>query len=218
VTKVWRATETHRIFDGIAAFEELRASFDAVEGLLHPQEGFAIYHLAKYGPARGAIVEIGSLFGRSTCWLAAGTRETRREKVVAVDHFRASPGLQKDGADGAAAIAQASSTLPRFLANLQKHKLRDSVDVRVGDPVQVGSTWQGPIRLLFVAGHHSYEATRADVETWTKHMAPGGIMAFHDVEESPGVTQKYGEFLALNKGWKEFFKVRTLRGMQREFG
>jgi glycosyltransferase involved in cell wall biosynthesis len=206
---------THRIFDGIAAFEELRASFDAVEGLLDPQEGFVLYHLAKYGPARGAIVEIGSLFGRSTCWLAAGTRETRREKVVAVDHFRGSSGHQKDQTQCVATTAQAGTTLPRFLANLQKHKLRDWVDVRIGDSVQVGSTWQGPIRLLFIDGDHSYEATRADVQTWSRHVVPGGIMAFHDVDVWPEVTQMYREFLGSNPGWKEFVKVRSLRGMQR---
>jgi glycosyltransferase involved in cell wall biosynthesis len=208
----------HRAFEAVGALEELRASFDAVEGFLHPQEGFALYHLAKYGPARGAIVEIGSLFGRSTCWLAAGTRETRREKVVAVDHFRGSAEHQKDQPHCVAALAQTGTTLPSFLANLQKRNLRDWVDVRVADSVHVGATWQGPIRLLFIDGDHSYEATRADVETWSKHVVPGGIIAFHDVEVWPGVTQMYREFTASNPGWKEFFKVRSLWGVQREFG
>ena len=39
---------------------------------------------------------------------------------MAVDHFRGSPEHQKDGAHALAAIAQAGTTFPAFIANLQR--------------------------------------------------------------------------------------------------
>jgi predicted O-methyltransferase YrrM len=87
--------------------------------------------------------------------------------------------------------------------------------VRVGASAKIGSDWQGPIRLLFIDGDHSYEATRADVEIWSKHVAPGGLMALHDVDVWPGVTQAYGELLAAKLAWKQVAKVRSLRVLQR---
>ena len=71
---------TNRAFQAVAAFDRLREHIEPVEGFLHPQEGYGLYHWAKEGPGQGAIVEIGSLMGRSTCWLASGTRVARREK------------------------------------------------------------------------------------------------------------------------------------------
>jgi predicted O-methyltransferase YrrM len=189
--------------------------FDGIQGFLDPQEGFALYQFARDGPGTGAIVEIGSLLGRSTCWLAAGTSVIKREKVVAVDHFRGSPEHQKEGAHCVAAVAETGTTFPAFITNLQRSGLRSWVDVRVGASAKIGSDWQGPIRLLFIDGDHSYEATRADVEIWSKHVAPGGLMALHDVDVWPGVTQAYGELLAAKLAWKQVAKVRSLRVLQR---
>jgi hypothetical protein len=104
---------------------------------------------AREGPGDGAIVEIGSLMGRSTCFLAAGTCAAGRAKVVAVDHFRGSPEHQKTGTHPIAAIVETGSVLPQFEANLTRFGLRESVDIRVGSSVEVGSSWNGPIRLLF---------------------------------------------------------------------
>jgi predicted O-methyltransferase YrrM len=199
----------------VGIYDELRAAFDGIHGFLHPQEGFALYHFARNGPGRGAIVEIGSLFGRSTCWLAAGTRDAGRGKVVAVDHFRGSPEHQKDGAHAIAAVAQAGTTFPAFIANLQRVGIRNWVEVRVGASAEIGSGWKGPIRFLFIDGDHSYEATRADVETWSKHLIPGGILALHDVDVWPGVTQMYRELVAEQTTWKQLGRVRSLTVLQR---
>src|ERR1017187_4096617 len=122
-------TFNDRLFSAVEDFEKLRTGFDAIEGCVHPAEGFVLYHFAKHGPGRGAIVEIGSLFGRSTCWLAAGTCAANREKVVTVDHFRGSPEHQKGGSHPVTAIAQAGTTFPMFVTNLQKRGLRKWVDI-----------------------------------------------------------------------------------------
>jgi glycosyltransferase involved in cell wall biosynthesis len=204
-----------RLFKALSVFDESRARFDAVEGPLHSQEGYALYHFAKYAPGQGLIVEIGSHFGRSTCWLAAGTRAAGREKVVTVDHFRGTPERRKAGSNPPRGGAEAGTTLPAFLANLEKLGLRNWVDARVGSSTDVGSKWQGAIRLLFINGDHSYEATRFDTETWSKYLVPGGIMIFHDVHVWPGLTEFYRELLRISHLWKEVCKIRSMRMVQR---
>jgi glycosyltransferase involved in cell wall biosynthesis/predicted O-methyltransferase YrrM len=206
-----------RLFKAITTFDELRSKFDAIEGAIHHQEGSALYHFARFDMGKGVVVEIGSQFGRSTCWLAAGTRDAEREKVIAVNSNRNLMGSKKANPNGAAS-AQKDSALSTFLDNLQKHGLRNWVDPRIGDPVDICSKWQGPIRLLLIEGDHSYEGTKQDVETWGKHVVSGGLMAFRDIHVSPGVTDFYRDLLAAKLFWKEVCKVRSLRIVRRMSG
>jgi len=45
--------------------------------------------------------------------------------------------------------------------------------------------WATPLGLLFVDGGHAFAAAVADYEGWSRHLAPGGSLAFHDVFEDP---------------------------------
>jgi hypothetical protein len=105
-------------FQEIEQFEYLRSRFEDVAGFLHPVEGYALFQLAKAGPSTGKIVEIGSFMGRSTCWLAAGSKAAGRRPVVAVDHFRGSPEHQIGGSHEVDAIATIGSTFPAFTKNI----------------------------------------------------------------------------------------------------
>ena len=206
----------NRFCQAVNDYDLLRAGFEDIAGFLHSQEGFALYFWARHGPGRGVIVEVGSLFGRSTCWLAAGTRAGSGDMVVAVDHFCGSPEHQKGGPSAVAEIVETGSTLPQFLANLQKHNLRALVEVAIGGSREIGLTWQGPIRLLFIDGDHSYEASCQDVEIWSKHIVPGGIMIFHDIDVFPGVTELYQQILVTGSAWKEIGRVRSLGIVQKK--
>src|SRR5687768_14649322 len=70
----------------------LRATVPGWTGVL---EGRSLYALARSGPGQGAIVEVGSAWGRSTICLARGSKSAGRERVHAVDsHLRdPDPGL-----------------------------------------------------------------------------------------------------------------------------
>src|SRR5262245_5315011 len=58
---------------------------DGVHGWLTEREGQALYRLARACTGRGAIVEIGSWKGKSTVWLAHGSRAGRSVHIYAVD-------------------------------------------------------------------------------------------------------------------------------------
>jgi predicted O-methyltransferase YrrM len=206
---------TERFLGTVTAYDELRAAFGAVQGPLHPQEGFALYHLARDGPAGGAVVELGSRYGRSTCWLAAGLRDRGRGKVVAVSPYCGTAEPQEGPAHPGAAVARSATTLPAFMANLQRSGLRNWVDVRIADPVEVGSAWNGPIRFLFIDADDAAEAVHSQVQAWSKHLIPGGILAVYRVGDCPNATRMYQEMFAAGSTWKQIGAVRGLRALRR---
>ena len=64
----------------IADFLECQQRFAGVEGFLADLEGYTLMQLAAGGPGLGAIVEIGRFLGRSTAFLAAGSKGAGRGK------------------------------------------------------------------------------------------------------------------------------------------
>ncbi len=201
----------NRTFESFASFGAMLQKFKDIPGFLHPEEGFALFLWARDGDSRGAIVEIGSLMGLSTCWLAAGSKSAGREKIMAVDHFKGSPEHQSGGTHPLPAIINDGSTLPIFEENLRRMGLRDWVEPHVGSSAEIGATWNEPIRLLFIDGDHSVEGSTVDVNTWSKFIVPGGVMVFHDVDVWPGVTQVYNALVSQNDRLQEVARVRSLR-------
>jgi hypothetical protein len=45
--------------------------------------------------------------------------------------------------------------------------------------------WQTPLGMVFVDGGHSAEAAHTDYECWAPKVAPGGILAIHDLFPDP---------------------------------
>ena len=189
----------------LVIYEQARQSFSHVSGWLHPAEGFLLMRLASATNAMpaGAVVEIGSFKGLSTCWLASGLRSVRSRtgadagKVFAIDHFTGSPEHQAGGKFEDAEIVKHGSTLPLFRENIQKAGLTDLVEVVQAGSLEAVKTWSGaPIRLLFIDGDHSYEATRDDFAAWSKFVPVGGYTCFHDVNTWEGVTRFVKELMA----------------------
>jgi predicted O-methyltransferase YrrM len=189
--------------------------FREVPGYLHDLEGHALMLLAGGGGGVGAIVEIGSFLGRSTVYLAAGSKSAGREKVVAVDHFRGSPEHQPGQTHASDVLIQEGTTFNRFQANLQRQGLEDYMVPIIASSVEAGERWDTPIRLLFIDGDHSYDASKKDFEVWSPFVVPHGLIGFHDIGAWPGVTQFYEELLQNNNAFREALSVNSLRVIQR---
>lgn len=213
-------------------FIELMQKTELVPGFLNPMEGYVLFTLAADGNGAGAIVEIGSLFGKSTCWLAAGTKKTRREKVTAVDLFSVLPDQQyEDPAELAGKVLVLAGceedavvhdpqhrgrSLHLFQNSLRSLGLLDYVEPVVASSKEAARDWNAPIRLLFIDGGHAYGDVKQDVELWSPFVVPGGYIMFHDVGEWPGVTRFHKEFTQARNGFTHLFQVASVGVSQRD--
>jgi predicted O-methyltransferase YrrM len=200
----------------VVRFVETCAGLEGIEGWLHPIEGFALMELARLGEGTGAAVEIGSFKGLSTCWLAIGAREGARGPVYAVDHFKGSPEHQAGEKFEVPEIVTAGSTFPTFESNLRRLGVWDVVRPIKSGSLEAAAAWKhGAIRLLFIDGDHSYEASKADFEAWSGLISPRGCVGFHDIGAWEGVTRYYGELVATSKSFRQVLTAGSLRVMQR---
>lgn len=202
------------LLEPVSDYWMLTDRFESVEGFLDPIEGYTLHVLAAYGPGEGAIVEIGSLYGRSTCYLASGCARNGRGCIYAVDTFFGSEEHQKGQTGEQEAIVTTGSTLKVFLRNIARQRLDDRIEPLVGDSHEIAKKWKGDIRLLFIDSDHSYEGTKRDFHDWTPFVPLEGLVAFHDVGTWDGVTRFYDE-LIVAKEWKEVLIKGTIRVVQR---
>jgi predicted O-methyltransferase YrrM len=184
--------------------------FQSIFGYLAPLEGYTLKQLAANDTPTGEIVEIGSFMGRSTCWLAAGIMNKKGVKVNAVDHFKGSPEHQAGQFAECSELVKKGSTLEIFKANIKAAALEPYVNPMVGTSEEMVRGWSRPIRLLFIDGDHSYEASKRDFELWSSHVCNGGIIALHDISVFKGVTRFYQELMAGGHPYREIMKVQSL--------
>lgn len=194
-----------------AALHALTAvELKSVEGFLASLEGFGLYLLAHDGPGHGAIVEIGSFMGLSTCWLARGSMAANRELVTAVDHFGGSLEHQADEPMESSILVSEGTTFNRFQENLDRMGVAAHVQPIRANSADAATTWTEPIRLLFIDGDHSYDGVARDLSLWSPFVVHGGVIALHDVGASPDVSRFYDELLTPGAGYTEYFRVQTL--------
>lgn len=186
-----------------------------VEGFLMDPEGYALMLLAAEGYGVGEILEVGSYMGRSTCWLALGAKHAHREKVTAVDHFKGSPEHQSGRECESLALVEEGTTFNRFMENLRTAGVQDYVEPIIASSEEAVRNWNKPIRLLFIDGDHSYEASRRDYELWSPFVVPGGYICFHDIGNAPGVTLFHQELLKQSSQYSHIVSVVSLSVLQK---
>jgi predicted O-methyltransferase YrrM len=196
----------------VSEFVQLAERFSEIEGWLSLVEGFLLYRLARDGEGHGAIVEIGSWMGRSTAWLAAGSKAAGRERVHAVDVFDGGPNLKNLDV-----IRKEGTTYNRFAENLERLGLFDHVEPVVAESSTAARDWtKGAIRLLFIDGDHSYPGVKQDVALWSPYVVAGGLVVLDDVTDAyPGVRQIYEEMIAEGTHWKLILEVGKTRTLQK---
>ena len=154
-----------------------------VPGFLPDHEGEALYHLGLLVGHLGPLLEIGSWCGRSTIWLAHAAKATG-SVVVALDHHRGSEEHQPGEFFHDDALVDGNGrvdTLSIFRQNLATAQVEDAVIPVVTDSLSFSRWWQGSFGMVFIDGGHSLEAALTDWRHFGPKVAPGGILAIHDI-------------------------------------
>ena len=202
------------IFDKLSVVSDyalLEWRFRNVQGWMSGVEGYALMLAAAHGPGTGEIVEIGSWMGKSTCWLAVGSKSVQREKVHAIDPFDGGPMLKEQPI-----IREQGTTYHIFVDNLTSVGLFDYVEPIVATSQQVAQSWDKPIRLLFIDGDHSYDAVKADFEMWSRFLVAEALIAFDDVTGGyEGAKRYYDALLQGDQRYREIARVGKMKFIQR---
>jgi len=166
----------------------LRIDPETVKGFLHPDEGAALYAAGLEGATAGPLFEIGSYCGKSALYLGTAARDAGT-LLFTLDHHRGSeelqPGWEHHDPDTWDASAEAIDTLPFLRQTLHRADLEAHVVAIVGHSVPLARHWRTPLGLLFIDGGHAMEVALGDWRSWSGHVAPGGMLAIHDVFENP---------------------------------
>jgi MMP 1-O-methyltransferase len=166
---------------------ELQAAAEAARGFMPADEGLAL-HRAGLAAEGGPLLEVGSYCGKSAIYLGAAARALDTV-LFAVDHHRGSEenqaGWEWHEPDLVDPEIDKMDTLPVFRRTIHDAGLEGTVVAVVADSPTLARHWTTPLGLLFIDGGHGTEPAHRDYETWVPHVAPGGILAIHDVFPDP---------------------------------
>lgn len=184
--------------------EEAREFAAGTEGWLSEAEGEALFALASRCRPPAVVVEVGSWKGKSTTWLAKGSRSGSGVSIYAIDPHR--------GGSAESGENVARGTLEDFLANMKRAGIDDLVVPYVMSSAEAAPRVQEEVALVFIDGSHEYEDVKRDVELWTPKVAEGGHMAFHDTVNRVwlGVPRAVREAVYKSSRFKNF---RLVDGM-----
>jgi MMP 1-O-methyltransferase len=167
---------------------ELLAHAKAAIGFMPDDEGLALHDAGRAAAATGPLLEIGSYCGKSAVYLGAAAREAGTI-LYTVDHHRGSEENQPGWVWHDETLVDPTTgrldTLPTFRRTIAGAGLEDVVVAVVGDSPTVARHWATPVGLVFIDGGHAFDVALADYEGWARHLAPGGLLVFHDVFEDP---------------------------------
>jgi predicted O-methyltransferase YrrM len=160
----------------------------ATKGFMPEEEGDALYAAALEGGRVGPLLEIGTYCGKSAVYLGAAARE-RGTVAFSVDHHRGSEenqaGWEHHDQEVVDPATGRMDTLPFFRRAVEAAGLEDVIVGVVGHSVPIARAWRTPLGFLFIDGGHAEDIAMGDYEGWARHVAPGGVLAIHDVFDNP---------------------------------
>jgi len=195
---------------------ELLALARRTPGFMPEPEGLALHQAALKAGRLGPLLEIGSYCGLSALYLGSAARDTAT-LLFSLDHHRGSEEHQPGEEYYDPALTDAEGrvdTLPSFRRTLAEAGLESSVVVMVGHSAAVAAAWGTPLGLVFIDGGHSQAAADADYAGWAPWVAPGGLLAIHDVFPDPAAGGRPPFVIyerALGAGWEEAAVCGSLR-------
>lgn len=129
-----------------------------------------LYALVRSGRPE-TVVEIGSAYGKSTCFIAAALQRNRCGKLFSIDPHTATE--WNDGQAGDDTFATVGKRLRqlRLTPYVEQWRMKSS---------EAAASWSEAIDILLIDGSHSYDDVRADFFSFLPHVKPGGLILFHD--------------------------------------
>lgn len=168
--------------------EALLAHARGALGFMPDDEGLALHDAGIAGAEAGPLLEVGTYCGKSAVYLGAAARACD-SVLFTVDHHRGSEENQAGWEFHDERLVDPRTgridTLPFFRRTIEDAGLEDVVIAVVGSSTTVARRWTTSLGLLFIDGGHAFDVALADYESWSPHVAPGGLIAFHDVFEDP---------------------------------
>lgn len=164
------------------------AAARATKGFMPEDEGQALHEAGLDGGRVGPLLEIGSYCGKSAVYLGSAAAELGTV-LFTIDHHHGSEenqaGWEHHDPEVVDQRTGRMDTLPFFRRAIEDAGLEGAVVAMVGDSPTVGRFWQTPVGLLFIDGGHAEDVAMADYDGWARYVAPGGVLAIHDVFEDP---------------------------------
>ena len=193
----------------------------AAKGFMPDDEGLALYEAGAMAAPVGPLLEVGTYCGKSAAYLGAGAR-AGGTVVFTVDHHRGSEenqaGWEHHDREVVDPATGRMDTLPFFRRTIEAAGLEDVVVGVIGESTTVARYWATPLGLLFIDGGHAEDVAMADYDTWAGHVAPGGLLAIHDVFDDPadGGQAPYRVWQrAVREGFEPMSTTGSLRVLRR---
>lgn len=166
---------------------------DEVPGLISTEIGNRLTELASLVPADQIIIELGAYKGRSTCFLAEGSRRGNGAHVVSIDPWDTPGNTPGPKRKGPIYIDPANKTEQR--AHLAACGL-DHLVTSIQDYSHSVPLPAQPVGLLWIDGAHDYASVTGDIDRWSPLVVSGGFVAFDDYRaKCPGVTRAVDEMM-----------------------
>lgn len=161
---------------------------------LTKKERVVLYALAKACGRRGPICEVGSYVGASACALAAGVRDSRAEAVVVCVDTWSNDAMTEGPRDTWTEFSENTADYRQIIRPVRGL----SAETADAAAKAAGAPWS----LLFLDGDHSEEGVRRDWAAYRPHLAPGAIVAFHDIGWADGVQRVVAEEVSSRLAWE----------------
>lgn len=174
--------------------DEIKKLTEKIDGWLSDREGELLYNLAKNCKGKGVIVEIGSWKGKSTVWLAKGSKAGNKVKIYAIDPHTGSSEHKKQYGK--------IWTFEEFKKNIKNAKVDDIVVPIVKTSEEAAKNFNKPVELIFIDGAHEYDLVKLDFKLWFPKVIDGGIIAFHDTILWKGPKKVVEKFVYKSKKFR----------------
>lgn len=159
-----------------------------VKGFLDEAEARRLYAMTLEASKLAPCLEIGSYCGKSAIFLGSACRENNAV-LFSIDHHTGSeeqqPGQEYFDPDLLDHETGKIDTFRLFRKTIDDFDLSNTVVPIIGRSEVVGSAWTTKLGLVFIDGSHAYESVLKDYQIWSKHVLPGGYLAFHDIFPDP---------------------------------